>query len=271
MNGPTREPPATVTARVTLGVGAYRLQAEMTVPTAPVSLRQALPVIQPLADGLVDLAARQAEDSGQRISCQAGCGACCRQLVPVSEVEARRVSEVIGEMPEPRRAEVRRRFAEARRRLDEAGLLERLERRAEWPADAARDVGLEYFRLGIACPFLENESCSIYADRPITCREYLVTSPAENCARPTADGIRLVPLASKVWAAVARFDPTPPGARYLRWVPLILAPSWVEAHPEEPVLRPGPEWLRELIGRLSGQQAPEAEPLAPEVAASPPG
>ena len=40
-----------------------------------------------------------------------------------------------------------------------------------------RILGREYFQLGIPCPFLEEESCSIYHDRPITCREYLVTSP----------------------------------------------------------------------------------------------
>jgi Fe-S-cluster containining protein len=34
------------------------------------------------------------------------------------------------------------------------------------------------------CPFLEDESCSIHPDRPLVCREYLVTSPAELCAGP---------------------------------------------------------------------------------------
>ncbi len=52
--------------------------------------------------------------------------------------------------------------------------------RTKTPSRSAR----RYFHLGIACPFLEDESCSIHADRPISCREYLVTSPAVNCADP---------------------------------------------------------------------------------------
>ena len=39
------------------------------------------------------------------------------------------------------------------------------------------------------CPFLEEESCSIHPDRPLVCREYLVTSPAELCAGPTQEGV----------------------------------------------------------------------------------
>jgi Fe-S-cluster containining protein len=35
----------------------------------------------------------------------------------------------------------------------------------------------------MACPFLENDSCSIYLDRPIRCREFLVTSDARYCAQ----------------------------------------------------------------------------------------
>ncbi|HEY4330425.1 MAG TPA: YkgJ family cysteine cluster protein, partial [Phycisphaerae bacterium] len=39
----------------------------------------------------------------------------------------------------------------------------------------------KYFDLRIACPFLENELCSIYTDRPLVCREYQVTSPVSHC------------------------------------------------------------------------------------------
>ena len=43
---------------------------------------------------------------GEAISCKAGCGACCRQLVPVSETEAHHLRDVVEAMPEPRRAAV---------------------------------------------------------------------------------------------------------------------------------------------------------------------
>jgi Fe-S-cluster containining protein len=264
MSAEPKDPGPSVTANVELGVGDWRLEARLTVPAGPTSLRVVLPVIQSLADGMVNLAVKATESKGETISCKKGCGACCRQLVPISEVEARRIRDLVEEMPEPRRSEVRARFAEARRRLEEAGLLEKLQQREEWSEEFFPKIGLDYFYQGIACPFLEEESCSIHPDRPITCREYLVTSPAENCSDPPAETIRWVGLPAKVWTALARFTPIPAGSPYIRWVPLVLAPDWAEEHPEELPDRPGPEWMQELLERLTGSKASSAaSPVLP--------
>ena len=114
------------------------------------------------------------ERSGASISCRAGCGACCRQVVPITETEARHVRDLVEAMPEPRRQQIRERFAAGRQRLEDAGLLETFQHPTEIPDRVA--AGMEYFRLGIACPFLEDESCSIHPDRPLSCREYLVAN-----------------------------------------------------------------------------------------------
>jgi Fe-S-cluster containining protein len=254
MSSPSPTESGSVTANLELNVGEYRLQARMTVPSGPTPLRMMLPVIQGFADALLDVAVKAVEEKGKRISCKAGCGACCRQLVPISETEARRIADLVEELPEPRRAAVRQRFADARRRLEESGMLDKLVHHENWSDDEFRAIGIGYFNLGIPCPFLEDESCSIHPDRPITCREYLVTSPAENCAHPTATNIDWVPLAGKVWTALARFDEPPEGSRYIRWVPLILAPEWARDHPEQKPPRPGPEWLNDLFTKLTGRE-----------------
>lgn len=260
MSSPSADDARSVTAQLDLNVGDYRLQAQLTVPAGPTSLRIMLPVIQNFANALVDVAVKAVEDKGKTISCKAGCGACCRQLVPISETEARALAALVEEMPEPRRSEIRRRFATARQQLEDTGTLDQLVRHETWSDEEFRAIGLGYFRLGIPCPFLEDESCSIHPDRPITCREYLVTSPAENCAAPTATSIDWVPLAGKVWTALARFDAMAPGARYLRWVPLILAPEWAAEHPEQKPPRPGPDWLNELFANLTGRDIRAATP-----------
>jgi Fe-S-cluster containining protein len=245
-------PPETTTAHVKLETMAGAVELEVTVPNALVILDQFLPVARELTEGLVELGVSVAERQGKTVSCRAGCGACCRQLVPIAEVEARRVGRLVEEMPEPRRSLVKARFSEARERLEAAGLLEKLEKVDEWVEGDSRRLGIDYFREGIACPFLENESCSIHPDRPIACREYLVTSPAENCTAPSAETVCCVKLPSSVWNALARFDPPRPGSTAIRWVPLVLARSWAESHPELPQSRPGPELLRELIDRVVG-------------------
>jgi Fe-S-cluster containining protein len=260
MSSPSPDESGSLTANIDLNIGDYRLQARMTVPSGPTSLRVMLPVIQGFADALVGVAVKAVEDKGKMISCKAGCGACCRQLVPISETEARQIADLVEAMPEPRRAAVRQRFADARRRLEATGMLDKLNRRDAWTDDEFREIGIGYFNLGIPCPFLEDESCSIHPERPVTCREYLVTSPAENCSHPTPNNIDWVPLAGKVWTALARFDDPPPGSRFIRWVPLVLAPEWASQHLDPRPLRPGPEWLNELFTKLTGKEVRGAAP-----------
>jgi Fe-S-cluster containining protein len=239
-----------VTIQVGIRISDVPVRMEIPVPTGPVRPIDLLPQFRAVAEVIVQLGVRRVEEEGKTVSCKKGCGACCRQLVPISETEAPRIREVVEALPEPRRTEVRARFAEARRRLAEAGLLERLEHPERFPDQKLRPMALEYFRLGIPCPFLEEESCSIYEERPIACREYLVTSPAEHCRQPSAETVRCVPLGGKVSVALTRLEEDPQ-ARFTRWVPLVLAPAWAEVHADTAPPRPGPEILREVFERLA--------------------
>jgi Fe-S-cluster containining protein len=241
---------AAVTAKVSLNIAGEPISLNVTVPNRPVARKELLPVFHAITEAVVASAVKKAQSQGEEISCKAGCGACCRQLVPITQVEARRILEVIQQMAEPRQADVRSRFAEASLRLDQAGVLAELNKPDEIPEQELQAFGLKYFHLGIACPFLKDESCSIYADRPIACREYLVTSPAENCAQPSAKTVRLVKLAGKVSNAVARLDHDSK-ASSTPWVPLIVAPQWAEKHPSEPPPRPAPELVQELFRLLT--------------------
>jgi SAM-dependent methyltransferase/Fe-S-cluster containining protein len=249
----------TETAKIELSGPGWQLTTTVSAPKGPMSVQELLPLAQILTDEVVDYTSKSVEESGQKISCKKGCGACCRQLVPIPEVEARHIRDLVNAMPEPRRTEIRARFAEARRRLAESGLLEKLVQREEWREDEVQSLGIQYFLQGIPCPFLENESCSIHPDRPITCREYLVTSPAENCARPSSKNIAQVELPFKIWPALARLEKPGPSSRFISWVPLILAPEWADAHPAGAPDRPGPELLRELFDHLSASKAKPAE------------
>jgi Fe-S-cluster containining protein len=253
-------PAELVTAKLQLTGPDWELRTAMSVPAGPTRLGELLPMIQEFADAVVGSTRRETEARGEKISCQKGCGACCRQLVPIAEAEARHLHALVERLPEPRRGRVRARFAGARRRLEEAGLLGKLLHPEQWTDGEGRVLGQDYFRQGIPCPFLEEESCTLYADRPLACREYLVTSPAEHCARPTAETVACVTLPFKIWTAIARFDKVPPSGRFIRWVPLVLAVDWVEAHPDEPSLRSGPDLLREFFDHVTGKRHPRTQP-----------
>lgn len=241
----------TVTVRVGMKVWDDRVEMEAELPAGPVRVSALLPVFQRVADGLVGLAEERAAAEGRTVSCTKGCGACCRQLVPISEVEARRIAELVDEMPEPRRSEIRERFRRATERLAQAGLLERLRDNADFVEGEVAPFGVAYFRLGVPCPFLEEESCSIHPDRPITCREYLVTSPAERCRDPKPGTIDQVELPGKMWTAIARADAAGRLGRLVPWVPLVLAPEWAAAHPDASEPRPVEEVFRAVLAELS--------------------
>jgi len=247
--------PEEITANVALGLPGGTLRCRLTVPfgmTSPVAL---LPVFRALAENIVSVAVSEQEAQGRKITCKKGCGACCRQLVPVSASEARRIRDYLEEMPEPRRTELKRRFAAAREALREAEILPRLMCGEGLSREELFSLGLDYFRLGIPCPFLEEESCSIYAERPISCRQYLVTSPAENCADPVRGGVAVVPLPGRVSSALMHSELSR-GDSTDRWLTLVLAPEWADAHPDLPRPRPGPELLGDLFEALTGDKPP---------------
>lgn len=250
------------TAKIVLGLPAGKIELEVAVPTGEGRPDQLLPLARALTEQIVDITVTQVEQEGRKVSCCAGCGACCRQLVPIGEAEARRVRDLVASLPEPRQSQVRARFAEAVAKLEEAGLLEVLHERFEWDNARRREVGLAYFRAGLACPFLEEESCSIHPERPIACREYLVTSPPEFCAGPALDRVEGVKLPTSVWSALARLDPVPAGQHSIRWVPLILALEWAEAHPDDPPAQLASDLFRQFFENLArkAKDAAEDEP-----------
>ena len=58
-----------------------------------------LPICQQMTHAVVKMSVDTIESDGEAISCKAGCGACCRQAVPISEVEAYQIAELVDAMP----------------------------------------------------------------------------------------------------------------------------------------------------------------------------
>ena len=171
-----------VTATLRGQIDGVTVTVRVDVPQRMVHPRELLSTYEQMTDAFVEFAVSREEAAGRKISCGAGCGACCRQLVPISEIEARHVADLVAALPSARQQVIRDRFAQARQKLQQADWLEPLQDPDQFPETTLSELGLAYFRLGIPCPFLEEESCSIHPDRPLACREYLVTSPAANCA-----------------------------------------------------------------------------------------
>lgn len=250
-----------VSGEVVLSIGGEPLKMQMTVPAAAVKPHRMLPVFQKITNSFVEMSAVAAGARGETISCRAGCGACCRQPVPISELEIYDIAETVKAMPEPRRTEMRERFRRAVEHFRSIGWFDRMKALDDERLTAEtteliakrQAAAIDYFHESVACPFLEDESCSIHESRPLACREYMVTSPAANCSAPTADTIKMVDLFVHP-SKIARYV----GATgtFTGFIPLILALELAEKYPEHFEEKTGERWLADFFGKLTHQHIP---------------
>lgn len=244
---------------VTLRIDGKPLELSMTVPAKPTTIRRMLPVFQQMSDSFVELAIGNVESVGRTVSCKAGCGACCRQAVPLSVPEAFDIASLVEDMPEEKKKKIRERFEAGIKKLAEAGWFQRLDL-APTLDDRERELIIEdYFKMGIPCPFLENESCSIHSDRPLACREYLVTSPAERCKEPFSGGVDGITLAVKPSTTLNRISRGADNGPDVGFVPLIVALKWAEASEEDDAKKTGEQWMADFFTNLTNDKIPGFE------------
>ena len=221
---------------VSLNTPAGLLTMPVEVPTGFVPVTAIVPLMRRLSEQAQALEERMSIASGHPISCRMGCAACCRMLVPVSAPEAFALKDMIQALPDARRARLMNKLSEARARVEQAGLLARLTDVAETTQpltdEEMEPVNREYYALRMPCPFLENETCSIYEDRPAACRELLVTTPAELCqdmvkneVQALAVPVRISTVLGALWSELVG-GPT-------RLIPLPIALDWAERHSAE--------------------------------------
>jgi Fe-S-cluster containining protein len=225
--------------RLRLGQDDLEIRGDLPEPGAPAS--EMVPAYLGIGEVLLEASGKASGEEGKTPSCGPGCGACCKQLVPISRSEADYLRKiVIPGLEDGHRGRVEARIAQAAEKLESAGMAADL---GALPSEQDRvkrqNLGLRYFFLGISCPFLEEDSCSIHPQRPLACREYLVTSPASRCASPSAGDI--VPIVPKVKpsGALIRTDRHTIGTE--GWTPMITALTATETPDERQVTDPQAE------------------------------
>lgn len=219
---------------VTTPIG--EIASSVTVPSGFVPITSIVPVMHAVGERTQALEEDQAVAAGRTISCQRGCAACCRMLVPVSPPEAFALRRTIAQLPAERQQHIWSRMEEAKTRLAEAGLLPQLNQVAETSRqlddDAMDAINQAYYALRLPCPFLENEECSIYEDRPAACRELLVTSPPDLCQDLANNPVETLPIPVRMGTALAMLWSQLHGGPS-RLIPLPVALDWAGRHAAE--------------------------------------
>jgi len=226
------------------------INASVKLPAEAIRPVDLLPILQGFSNAVLGAAC-----VGESVSCTAGCAACCRQVVPLSETEAIYLTALIDEMPPERKAAILDRFEKALQKIDAAGLTEKLTMESLRTAEERRHLGDEYLAARIDCPFLENELCVIHQHRPLACREHLVTSPPENCWNPTAGSIEMVKMPRRMSRILYRFGDGV-GNGPLKFLPLTHLFQF--RYPEQPRL-PGPQIFENFFREVTAPTKAAAE------------
>jgi len=191
--------------------GAPALAVPVPLPAGPASLVDILPAVRAVTDALQDEAARTLAEMGRPISCGRGCDTCCKHLVMLGEAEALALLRTLRALPDEHRERVTERFRAGLERLESAGLMPDLYAAfTRQPYDSRRrgEMQTAYWELAIPCPFLDDGACGIYAERPLVCRQYAMTTPPEACRTPFGPDAALVKVLPPIdlAGAAAAFD-----------------------------------------------------------------
>src|SRR5688572_23728694 len=107
------------------------LHGKIAIPEGPMRLAELAYGALPLVDQLTRLATRREANQGRAISCRKGCGACCRQLVPLSPPEVWFLDDMLRAMPAERRGVLMERFKNVVDVLEASGFIDEFARRQE--------------------------------------------------------------------------------------------------------------------------------------------
>lgn len=221
---------------ISLNTSAGQITTAVDVPTGFVPITSIVPLMRRLGEEVQALEVARAGEQGRVPSCQKGCAACCRMLVPLSAPEAFAVREWVRSRSVEQQARIIARFTETKARLLSKGIWQPLSALCgasdPWSDEALDEMNRRYYALRLACPFLEEERCTIYDERPAACRELLVTSPADQCEDLIANPVNTIPAPMRVSTILGLLwqDVTSTSTRL---IPLPLVLDWAEDHTRE--------------------------------------
>ena len=147
----------------------------------PAKLSDIVPLARVISSTISETLQKTIIRSGGSIPCQKGCAVCCHYLVLLSVPEALRLSEEIMHLSLKQFSDV----IESCSTISKSVQQYFSETFASYDTDITTAQGLKfahwYYWQKKTCPFLHKNSCSIYEQRPITCRKCLVEGTIFPC------------------------------------------------------------------------------------------
>jgi len=188
-----------------LDVGGKTVQFRIDVAAKQATLADIVPLARRLSTKLAILFLERLRENGQSIPCCKGCSACCSYLIPLSVPEVFRLREELLAMPPSKSSRILKSCVIAAKRI--------LQKSPE-DLDANKltknnltqtdEISKWYASLKLTCPFLSDSLCVLYEQRPLACREHIVTGSNFFCQSDHRDEPNVVPMPVSVLDALGQ-------------------------------------------------------------------
>jgi Fe-S-cluster containining protein len=158
----------------------------INVGQAQARLTDIVPLARTICSKINDAVIKNIQNNGEQIPCYKGCSTCCKRcLVPLSVPEAFRLKDEVDQAQAPKRQLIRKNCLIASRHLLTQKTTKKFVHQlsnstSDKPADPDH-ISDWYSGLKLACPFLHQDICTIYEQRPLVCMEHFIIGSAGGC------------------------------------------------------------------------------------------
>ncbi len=169
-----------------LDIFEEKISIQIGIGKGRARLADIVPLARTICSKINDVVIKNIQNNGEQIPCYKGCSACCKRcLVPLSVPEAFRLKDEIDQAQAHKRHSIRRNCLIASRHLVTHKTTKKfVHQSAESPSNNPAHLNLIsdwYSSLKLTCPFLSQDICTIYEQRPLACREHFIIGSTEGC------------------------------------------------------------------------------------------
>jgi len=167
-----------------LEIAGKTIPFDINVTTEKATLADIVPLARKLASKLAITVRESIKEKGQSVPCRKGCCACCNSLIPMSVPEVFRMSEELLLMPtETSNRILRDCIHTAEKILEKSRRTDCLKDFSKNGKPRISQINKWYGELKLTCPFLSEGLCILYEQRPLACREHIVTGTSNPCQK----------------------------------------------------------------------------------------
>lgn len=141
------------------------------------------------------------ETNGQCVQCSKGCFACCGYLVTLSLPEVFRMQKELSAMGAGRYVSILYSCLDSSKKILDIDVLEEYNINEK---PEMTQISKWYAELDLSCPFLSNGLCGIYEQRPLACREHMVTTSPQSCINNEMNTTEIVDMPVSILEALGQ-------------------------------------------------------------------